>query len=249
MKQAFEILWEDEHFVIINKQAGVLSIPDRYHDDKINLYSLLIKYRGQIFPLHRLDKETSGIMIYAKDEDAHKKISEQFETREIYKEYLAILARTPIEKKGIIETCLAPSLVKKDMMVVSKKGKKAITEYEILETFENHSLCKVILHTGRQHQIRVHMEHIGTPLAIDSKYGLKSEIYAYEIKTKKFHQNRNKDSKPLMSRHSLHAHKLGFTHPYNQKYMEFQADPPKDFKAVLNQLRKWTSSGNVNNSQ
>lgn len=244
MKQAFEIIWEDEHFLVLNKKAGVLSIPDRYHDDKINLYSLLIKYRNEIFPLHRLDKETSGIMIYAKDEEAHRQLSEQFETREIYKEYLAILLRTPIERKGIIETNLAPSLVKKDMVVVSKKGKKAITEYEILEVFQDHSLCKVILHTGRQHQIRVHMAHIGTPLAIDNKYGSKSEIYAHEIKTRKFHQNRLKESKPLMSRHSLHSYKIGFNHPFTKEYLEFQAEPPKDFRALLNQLRKWTSIEN-----
>jgi RluA family pseudouridine synthase len=241
MKRAFEIIWEDEYLLLLNKNAGVLSIPDRYHDDKENLYSLLVKYKGSIFPLHRLDKDTSGIMIYAKDEETHKKLSEQFENREIYKEYLAILTRTPFERKGKIETHLVASQSSKDMMVVSKKGKLAITEYEVLEEFKEYSLARVILHTGRQHQIRVHMAHIGNPLAIDKKYGLKTEIYASDIKTKKFHQNKNKIAKPLMSRHSLHAYKLGFTHPVTQEKMEFEAVPPKDFRATLNQLRRWTS--------
>jgi 23S rRNA pseudouridine955/2504/2580 synthase/23S rRNA pseudouridine1911/1915/1917 synthase len=241
MKRAFEIIWEDDHFLVLNKRAGVLSIPDRYHDDKVNLFSLLVHYRDMIYPLHRLDKETSGIMIYAKDEEAHKRMSEMFEDRKIYKEYAALITRTPLEQKGTIETNLAASLQKKDQIVVSKKGKHAVTEYEVVESFKDYSLCKIVIHSGRQHQIRVHMAHIGHPLAVDKKYGYKTEIFAQEIKPKKFNPNRRGESKPLMNRHSLHAKKIGFVHPFTNEDLTFEAPFPKDFRAVLNQLRKWNN--------
>lgn len=241
MKRAFDIIWEDDNYLVLNKKAGVLSIPDRYHDDKVNLFSLLVHYRGVIYPLHRLDKDTSGLMIYAKNEEAHKRMSELFEDRKIYKEYSAILTRTPFKENGIIETNLAASLHKKDQMVVSKKGKFAITEYEVIESFQDFSLCKIVIRTGRQHQIRVHMAHLGHPLAIDKKYGVKTEIFAQDLKSKKFNPNRRGESKPLMSRHSLHAFKIGFAHPFTNEKMMFEAPYPKDFKALLNQLRKWNN--------
>lgn len=241
MKQrTFEIIHEDDDILVINKKAGILSIPDRYHSDINNLYSLLHQYRDSIFPLHRLDKETSGVMIYAKTEDSHRELSRQFESREIKKEYLAILEGCPEKSEETIDTFLAPSLHEKDKIVVlPRKGKRAITSYRILEKFKQFSFASIIIKTGRQHQIRAHMKHIGHPLAVDVKYGNRKSLFASDIKIRKFIQKGNQSPRPLIARHSLHAYKLTITHPISKENMEFTAELPKDMKATLNQLRKW----------
>mgnify|MGYP001230607561 CR=1 FL=1 len=240
MKQrAFEIIHEDPEILVINKKSGILSVPDRYHPEKPNLYTLLTQYRGLIYPLHRLDKCTSGIMLYAKNEEVHKYLSSLFEERKVIKEYFAVISGAPPEKKGKIETFLAPALHRKEMMMVSKKGKLAITEYEVTEEYQHYSLLKLIISTGRQHQIRVHMQHIGYPLSVDNRYGGKDALYAFDIKLKKFHQKDSDQSRPLIDRCTLHAHTLSFNHPHDEKWVSYQALLPKDMNALINQLRKW----------
>ncbi len=246
MKQrTFEILFEDDDILVINKKAGILCIPDRYNSDIENLYALLKKYREAIYPVHRLDKETSGVMIYAKTEASHKELSRQFETRETQKEYLAILEGRPEKQEETIDTFLAPSIHEKDKMVVlPKKGKRAITTYRILESYKHFSFASIVIKTGRQHQIRAHMSHVGHPLAVDAKYGNRKAIYAFDIKTNKYIQKENKQPIPLISRHSLHAYKLTITHPARKEQIEFTAELPKDMRATLNQLRKWQKIDN-----
>lgn len=239
-KRAFEIIHEDEEILVLNKSAGVLSIPDRYNDDKINLYSLLISYREEIFPLHRLDRDTSGIMIYAKNELAHKNLSNQFQERTIEKIYLAIVEGRILDEQATINAPLAPSAHHKDKVVVVKKGKEAITHFKVLQRYEQHTLLEVKIETGRQHQIRVHLAHIGFPLSVDKKYGNRQALYAYDIKKRKFNFKENASTRPLISRHSLHAQKLTIIHPTSNEKMTFEATMPKDMKAVLNQLGKWS---------
>lgn len=237
----FEIVYEDKDILVINKMAGILSVPDRYNHDKPNLYSMLTHYKGSVFPLHRLDKGTSGVMIYAKTEESHKALSEQFESRSIIKKYLTIVTGIMPEKSGEIKTFLAPAMHGKEMMVVAKKGKLSITQFSVLEEFLQYSLLQITILTGRQHQIRVHMQHIGHPLAVDSRYGGREALYAHDIKLKHFQHKKNEDPKPLISRCTLHAASLTFTHPENNEIMEVNAELPKDMNAVINQLRKWQS--------
>ncbi len=237
----FEIVYEDKAILVINKMAGILSVPDRYNHDKPNLYTMLTYYKGSVFPLHRLDKGTSGVMIYAKTEESHKALSEQFESRSIIKKYLTLVTGSLPEKTGEIKTFLAPALHGKEMMVVAKKGKLSITKYAVLEEFLQYSLLEITILTGRQHQIRVHMLHIGHPLAVDSRYGGKEALYAHDIKLKHFQHKTNKDPKPLINRCSLHSASLIFAHPENNEIMEVSADLPKDMNAVISQLRKWQS--------
>lgn len=241
MKQRpFEIIYENDDYVIINKKAGILSIPDRYHDDKINIFTLLKQFREPIFSVHRLDKDTSGTMVYARNEEVHKYLSEQFESRNVQKKYLAIVQGNPVNDSDEIITRMATSLTQKDKMVVSNKGKEAITKYKVIERFKNHALLEVTILTGRQHQIRIHMAYIGHPLAVDSKYGNKSKLYAYEIKQGKYNYSKVREPRPLISRHSLHAEKLMFIDKITGEPMEYISPLPKDMKALLNQLRKWS---------
>jgi 23S rRNA pseudouridine955/2504/2580 synthase/23S rRNA pseudouridine1911/1915/1917 synthase len=238
--KAFEIIFEDDDVLVLNKKAGILSIPDRYNDDKINLYTLLTSYRGEIYPLHRLDRDTSGVMIYAKNDIAHKDLSDQFQERTVKKIYLAIVEGRLAEDSGKIETALAQSAYQKDKVVVVKKGKEAITYFKVLEKFDQHTFIEVDIKTGRQHQIRVHMAHIGHPLSVDKKYGNREALYAYDIKKRKFNYKQDSPIRPLLNRHSLHAHKLIISHPTTKEKITFEATLPKDMKAVLNQLKKWS---------
>ena len=240
-QRPFEIIHETDDYIVINKKAGVLSIPDRYNDDKINIYALLKSYRGEVFSVHRIDKDTSGTMIYAKNESSHKWLSQQFEARKVKKKYLALVEGTPSDDEGEIIANIASSLTHKNKMVVAKKGKEAITRYKVIEQFKNHALLEVEIFTGRQHQIRVHLQYFGHPLAVDSKYGSKNALFAYELKSGRYNYHKDKDPRPLISRHSLHAWKLSIQEPGTQEWVEIESPLPKDLRATLNQLRKWSS--------
>lgn len=239
MKRDHEIVYEDDNIVVVNKAAGLLTIPDRYQHDKRNLSSLMIDRYGEIFVVHRIDRETSGLIMFAKDADTHKSLSEAFEENKIDKTYLAIVQGCPRPAENRIETFLVKSETERSKIIVFKKGKWSVTDYKVLENYDNkYSLVEVKILTGRTHQIRVHMKHIGNPLLVDSKYSDKEEFKLSEIKKRKFRLQKDEIERPLISRHSLHAMKLGFEHPATGERMDFEVPLPKDMKAVVNQMRK-----------
>ncbi|MEM7104971.1 MAG: RluA family pseudouridine synthase [Bacteroidota bacterium] len=238
MKSKTEVLFEDEGIVVINKPANFLTIPDRYKPDLPNLYHFLQDKYGEIFIVHRLDRETSGIIIFAKTAEVHRTLSLVFERRQIEKEYLAIVEGNFMKKEGKIDRPIAKSKSGSGKMVIHKRGKLSLSEYEVIEEFKHYSFIKVRIHTGRQHQVRVHMKAIGHPLAVDALYNNKSEFYLSQIK-RNYKVNHDGQERPLMGRTSLHAANLKLKHPISGEPIEFSAEPPKDFKAVLNQLRKW----------
>ena len=239
MKKDHEIVFEDDHIVVVNKSAGLLTIPDRYQHDKRNLSSLMIERYGEIFVVHRIDRETSGLIMFAKNSEAHKELSEAFGERKIHKTYLAIVQGTPTPLEGRIETFLVKSETERSKIIVFKKGKWSITDYKVLESYDRkYSLVEVIILTGRTHQIRVHMKHIGNPLLVDCKYNNKEEFKLSEIKRRKFRLGKNQEERPLITRHTLHAATLGFDHPITGEHMDFHIPLPKDMKAVVNQMRK-----------
>jgi len=236
MKIEDYILEEDENLVAINKPSGLLTIPDR-EGKEISLKQILkVKY-GNIFTVHRLDKDTSGIVVFAKNEEAHKQLSQLFEARETIKIYNGFVLESPSEKSGIINEPIAEHPVKKGLMTVYKKGKESITEYEVLENFKLYSWMQFHILTGRTHQIRVHMKHLRYPIVCDELYGDGKPVFISSIKRKKFNLSKNEEEeKPILSRLALHASQLKFE--LHNKTYKLEAELPKDLRALLQQLRK-----------
>ncbi len=235
MRKPYAVIHEDDHIVVVDKKAHTLSVPDRFDPTKPNLRDLLISRYGQIYVVHRLDMETSGVMVFAKDEESHAHLSDQFENRKVVKTYLA-LCQHPVENSGTIHTHIAESKSKKGMYIASLKGKEALTDYKVIKSLDRYALVALRIHTGRTHQIRVHMKHIGAPLITDSKYGLSATFYLSQIKKLKF--NRDQEERPLMSRSSLHSHQLTIIHPKTEVKASFESPLHKDMKAVVFQLEK-----------
>lgn len=234
------ISYEDESFVVVNKPVGILSIPDRFDAEKANIFSILRNHYPEIYSVHRLDKETSGILIYAKTKEVHRYLSRAFEDRSVCKFYLALVNGVVLNDEGLIDKKIDKDRFRPGKMVVSGGGKESQTGYRVLERFDQCSLIEAELLTGRTHQIRVHMQAIGHPLLVDPDYGGKEMIFLSDIKKKKFKLGKYQEEQPVMTRVTLHAYRLNFRHPYTHEEINFEVAPPKDFAALLNQLRKWS---------
>ncbi len=233
-----EVVFENEHFIAINKPAGLLSIPDREQSQPSLKDILLAKY-GTIFTVHRLDKDTSGIILFAKDEATHKYLSQAFEERKVEKYYMGIVHGMPASKSGTIDAPISEHPLQKGLMVVHKKGKPSVTDYEVLEAYKPFSLVQFQLHTGRTHQIRVHSKNIGHPLACDELYGDGKPILLSAIK-RKFKLSKNEEEeRPMLNRLALHSYKLKFTDAEGKAH-ELIAELPKEMRALLQQLKKNT---------
>jgi 23S rRNA pseudouridine955/2504/2580 synthase/23S rRNA pseudouridine1911/1915/1917 synthase len=229
------VIFENEFFVVINKPSGLLSVPDRIQSE-VSLKDILIEQYGTIYTVHRLDKDTSGVIVFAKDEITHKELSQLFEGRGVEKYYLGLVHGHLMHKQKTIDVPLMEHPGKNGKMVTNKKGKPSVTDYEVLESFKLFSWLKFRIHTGRTHQIRVHMQHIGHPIVCDELYGTAVPLLLSSIK-RKFHLSKNEETeRPLLSRLALHSSSLKFIH--NNQFYFFEAELPKDLKATLQQLRK-----------
>jgi len=230
------IIFENDAFVAVNKPAGMLTIPDREQSEKSLNEFLLDKY-GSIFTVHRLDRDTSGIVLFAKNEQAHKYFSRLFEERKIEKYYLGIVLGNPSEKSGLIDAPIAEHPVNKGMMTIHRNGKESSTEYQVLESHNNFSLVSFQLHTGRTHQIRVHAKSIGHPLACDILYGDGKPVLLSSIKKKFKLSKHDEEERPMINRLALHSYKLVFKDE-DGKIHELIAEMPKEFRALMQQLKK-----------
>ena len=242
MGKLLDVLYEDDDIVVLNKPSGILSIGDRFNLNAPSLLSALRRRYDEVYTVHRLDKETSGVIVYALNKEAHKAISQQFENRISSKKYLAFV-ENQIDDEGSINSPIAESPFIKGKMVVHKKGKESLTLFKTIERFGNISLVDIDLKTGRTHQIRVHFSHIGNPLFIDSIYGRRADFFLSELKGRKYKSNKNDIERPLLKRLTLHAHKLSFNHPVTGNLMSFEAKLPKDLKALRYQLNKFYHGG------
>lgn len=231
-----DIIFENDHFVAINKPAGLLSIPDRAGTD-ISLKQILKDKYGNIFTVHRLDRETSGIIVFAKDETTHQFLSVSFEERKIEKYYHGIVSGVISEKKGTIDAPIAENQAKRGVMIIHKRGKEAITDYEVLEEFGKYSLVQFQIHTGRTHQIRVHMQQLGHPIVCDELYGDGKPVLLSSFKHRYKLSKHEEEERPILPRLGLHAQRLILTDAEGKKH-DLEAELPKDMRALLQQLRK-----------
>lgn len=239
MKHDIDIIHEDEALIIANKPSGLLSIPDRFDADKPSLYQLLSNRFGKIYIVHRLDRETSGILCFAKTEEAHKQLSQQFQERTVEKIYYVLLEGVLSQDSGEIDQPIAPHPTIPGKMITTAKGKASLTHYKVVERFKHFTLVEADLKTGRTHQIRVHFPSIGHPLAVDALYGRHEGFFLSTVKTRNYNLGKFEEERPLMSRTSLHAFRLCLNHPTTGERVCYETALPKDFGAVLKQLRKW----------
>ena len=183
MNGNIRVIYEDDNYAVVEKQAGVLTLRTGINRNFLTFTPRLMK-NTKIFIVHRLDKDTSGVIVFAKNAEAHRDLSIKFEKGEARKTYLAVIKGVPEKEKGIIDLPLAPLKNYKNIMAVNyKDGKKALTSYRILQKYNGCSLAEVKLLTGRMHQIRAHFRAIGNPLALDVLYNdkHKTKITAGEI--------------------------------------------------------------------
>jgi len=198
---------------------------------------LLIERYGQIFTVHRLDRETSGMILFAKNAETHRWLSGIFEKREVKKIYSGIVTGSLLSKSGLIEDPIAEHPAKNGTMIIHRKGKPAVTGFEVIEDFGRYSLVKFDLFTGRTHQIRVHMKNAGHPIVCDDLYGDGKPILVSSLKRKYKLSKSEEEERPILSRLGLHAVKLSFADE-NGTAFDFEAEMPKDMRALLSQLRK-----------
>ncbi len=230
------IIFENDDFVAVNKPAGVFSIPDRMQSEQ-SLKDRLIEKYGNIFTIHRLDKETSGVILFAKNEIAHKFFSKQFEERTMEKFYMGLVNGIPANTSGSIDAAIMEHPVFKGQMVINKKGKPSLTTYEVVETLGKYSLVKFQIHTGRTHQIRVHSKNIGHPIVCDPLYGDGKPVMLSDIK-KKFKLSRHdEEERPMLNRVALHSYALKFADAAGKEF-NLIAELPKDIRALIQQLNK-----------
>ncbi|MEG3641059.1 RluA family pseudouridine synthase [Magnetococcus sp. PR-3] len=240
-----EILFEDDHLLVLDKPAGMVVHPGAgvNHGTLVNAllhhcgtaqnpHAGLSGIGGVIRPgiVHRLDKDTSGIMVAAKHDKAHIQLSSQFEQRTIGRHYLAITRGTPKPDKGRVEGAIGRHPIHRiKMAVVTQGGRAAATQYRVLESMGAFALIRCKLETGRTHQIRVHMTHAGHPLVGDPLYGQQQKAPTHWPQAQRSLFNQ-------FQRQALHAHTLKFTHPITGEDMAFKRAPPDDFRLLYETL-------------
>ncbi len=213
----------------------MFTIPDR--EGQVSLKDLLAARYHEIFVVHRIDRDTSGLVLFAKNATVHRYLSKLFEERKIDKFYAGIVNGQPSPSSGIIDAPIAEHPQQKGMMIVTRNGKASQTGYEVIEGHSSYSLVSFQLFTGRTHQIRVHAKHIGHPLACDPVYGDGSPVFLSKIK-KKFRLSKKEDEeRPMISRLALHSYRLSFNN-INGERLELTAPVPKEFQALMQQIGK-----------
>jgi 23S rRNA pseudouridine1911/1915/1917 synthase len=236
-----EVVYEDEYLLVVNKPAGMVTHPayKNYSGTLVNALMHHTSSLSQPHPMrpgivHRLDKDTSGLLVVAKDETTHQKLSRQFAEKTSEREYNAIAWGVFREAEGTIDAPLGRSKRDRKKVAVLDDGKHAMTDYSVLEQFEYCAFIRLRLRTGRTHQIRAHLAHIHHPIFGDPTYGGR-EIVATGVDGKKKAEVKN--LLELIHRQALHARTLGFVHPGTQEMMRFEAPLPDDFTRVLEKMR------------
>lgn len=225
-----EIIYQDEDLAVVNKAQGMVVHPSAGHSSGTLVNALLFHIKdlsginGEIRPgiVHRIDKDTSGLLMIAKNDQAHEALAQELKDKKALRKYWALVHGNLPHDRGLIDAPIGRSEKDRKKQAVTAKGKEAKTHFQVLERFGDYSLVELQLETGRTHQIRVHMAYIGHPLAGDPLYGPKKTLKGQG--------------------QFLHARTLGFTHPKTGEVMEFSVDIPAIFQEALEDLRKKAES-------
>ncbi len=233
---ALNIVYEDDHLLVVDKPAGLVVHPAAGHPDGTLVNALLHHCRGKLSGIggverpgivHRIDRDTSGLLVVAKSDVAHEGLAKLFATHDIERRYLAIVSGIPAPPAGSVRTQIGRSTTNRKKMAVlpDNKGKHAVTHFKTEERFKSTALVSCTLETGRTHQVRVHMAHIGHPLIGDSVYSNRQNPYRIGPNQSKF------------ERQALHAASLGFIHPVSGETLRFDSSLPEDMQLLLSALR------------
>ncbi len=231
-----DLLYEDDHLLALNKPSGMVVHPGAGTGEDTVVHALLAHCAGRLSGVggverpgivHRIDKETSGVLLVAKDDAAHRGLSEQFAGRHLRKEYLALVAGVPRLRAGVIERSISRHPVHRERMTTGEGGRPARTDWEVVESFgDRAALLRCRIHTGRTHQIRVHLKSIGHPVLGDATYGWKRA-----------------PGMPAVPRVMLHAERIAFLHPVTARPLDLRAPLPGDFETLLAALRQMSTGG------
>jgi 23S rRNA pseudouridine1911/1915/1917 synthase len=254
-----DILHEDDAIVVVNKAACMIVHPAKGHWDGTlagalaHHFGVMSQRGGPTRPgiVHRLDRDTSGAIVVAKNDQAHDALAAQFKARTVEKQYLAIVMGTPEFDRDIINAPIGDHLKEREKKAVRaghSSSREAVTHYEVVERFAGYSLLRARPKTGRTHQIRLHLAHAGYPVLCDRLYAGRNPKKISELELIPRDQLRQDTatttaSQPLLERHALHAHRLAFDHPTTGERMQFEAPLATDMELVLQALRRWRTAG------
>lgn len=236
-KMDLEILYEDDDLAIVNKPRGLVVHPAAGHESGTLVNGLMYHFQGNLSGIngvmrpgivHRIDKDTSGLLVICKSDRAHQGLSDLLREHDIERVYHAVVHGTFTKTEGTIDAPIGRMDADRKKMCVRADGRRAVTHYRVLEQYTGFSYVEVRLETGRTHQIRVHMKSIGHPLLGDEIYGSSKENSSLEKQLK---------GKEFWPGQILHAKVLGFVHPVTKEYMEFDSELPEYFQTVLNSMR------------
>ena len=240
-----DILYEDEYLAVVNKPAGMVVHPARGHWTGTLVSALQYHFGGRLSSaggptrpgiVHRLDRDTSGAILVAKTDPIHHRLAAQFAQRTVEKEYFALVSGVPERDRDRVLQPIGLHPTQREKMAIRRQGphiRPAETFYEVLERFDGFAAMRILPRTGRTHQIRVHLAHIGCPVLCDRQYGGRSQISLAEL-------SRNPaDTTVLLARQALHARRIGFTHPVTGQRLQVEAPLAADIQAVLDALRQF----------
>jgi len=241
-----DVIYEDGDLIAVNKAPGIIVHPARGNPHG-TLVNAVAHHAGSLSAggdpwrpgvVHRLDRDTSGVIVFAKNDEVHHRLARQWERRSVRKEYLAVVEGTPDLDADVIDRPLGRHHKTRERYAVKfdGTGRQALSRYEVAERFDGFSAVRVRIHTGRTHQIRVHMAHIGHRVVADRQYGSRSKVTLQEIA-----RGQADHDEVLIARQALHAARLGLEHPRTGEPLDLEAPLPEDMARLLEALRTWRS--------